>query len=409
MKESDIKQSEKEKRENKIIIITFLFMVAVSIIACIVAYGIKNDGKPTAEQLLSSVSMPNIPSQLDRQTVENFLNDELSLTLDVHSDIDYKYTSNQVTSEYHISSPVTGTLDVCKLSDGRSVVSIGGTLDLDLSSPYAEDVNEHLEKSYFLIANDGLYDADVFMRENNYTVSVNEAGEEQQVGDGGQWQFVNDRDINIDGLIEEWNKDHAVPVVSMNEAADTETLDQCFEEIKALLAKGAKVTSGEYKGQECWVLSNEIDFAKPKTKQTAIDLFTRLEASNGTFRHLNLSQFVEYFGDFAVVGFNLYFTDDGNGNYRLFVARIDLSKTRILEHFAYRLGIDASEMDKKMNFTINELYADLIILPAVPDTIKYGMEQIASYADEKVTEVQYSNVTENIHTPVGTVSDNTGE
>jgi hypothetical protein len=371
-------------------------MAVLIIIACALFGARMNEANtlPSAQTLMQYVEIPEIPETLNRDVINGFLDKERSYTLDAHIKLHYVYSANQTTWDYTVENPFVGTLDVCRLSDGRSVINVGGIMDTSVSGPYMNDMSDHMEKSYVAILNPDLSDADIFMRENNYSISVNEAGEEIRDGDEtGQWQFVNDKAMDIDSFISAYNEDHIVSADELNdygngESHDRLTMAESFGALKDLVAAGSKVSRGDYQGTECIVLENDMDFSDPETKAAASGIFKYLEQSNDTFYHWNLSQFVEYYGDYTVIKLSLYFLDNGDGTYELFVARADLSECRVIEHFADRMGIKLSDMEERMTFDVEEMYADLIILPYVPDDIRGNMEILADYADGRVEEIQ---------------------
>ncbi len=369
-------------------IIGVLILIGLLVTAIVFGTGEKQTAKtlPSAETLLSTINIPQFPNFITQDTVKMFLSQETSLSIDANLDVHYVEKKNQTTWDYTYRLPVSGTLQICSMDDGRSMISVGGVADYSITGPYIdhpEDGQKHYEKSYFLIINDTLEDADIYMREvNPESVSAN---------DIGSWQFVNDRDIDIQAVIDEYNKNHT------GDYTDSASMNTATEAFKVLLSNGSTVTEGNYKGLNTIILNNKLDFRDEAVRKDAQMIFEYLESFNSEFRHYNISQFLEYYGDFVVIKLNIFFTDNGDGTYSPYVVRIDLSESRIMDYLAKRSGKKLSEVEKYASFDINSAYVDIIILPQVPSSIKENMQALIEYTDERLIEKQYENIENETH------------
>ena len=350
-----------------------IFFIALLVAAILVTIQAgRKSNLPTAKELLTTVSMPQVPKTVTQDTVKNFLSDELSVSVIGDIDIHYVEKKNQSTIDMGYSLPFTGTLDIYTMEDGRNLISVGGVMDYGLSGPYIDDINSHYEKSYFVIVNDDLASADIFMRElSPDTVSDNSAG---------NWQFVNDRELDLAAVIDQYNKDHAA------DYTDSASMNKAVEGLKDMIARSAKVTEGKYRGTDCYVLTNKFDFKDKKTLARAQEFFASLQSFDSTFHHLNLSQFLEYYGEFTVINMQMYFSK--NDDPRLLACRFDLSELRFAEYLSKMLGKDIKEIRDTVSFDVNSMYCDIVFLPAVPDSIKQTMEDLVDYSDKRILDMQ---------------------
>lgn len=376
-------EKEQEERAIRRIILVSIALFILMITSLLLLSKPKKDDLPTAEALLSSIWIPQIPGQLSTELITQFLNRETSITVDAKMGFHYVAQVGQDTRDITYRFPFTGTLDICTLEDGRNLLSIGGTMDMELSGPYMDKMQEHYEKSYFAIVNPDLQDVDIYMRERSPytedesgTVSVNTA-------DAGNWQFINDRSIDLQAFIDEYNKDHE------GSAITGEDMNTAMAQLRTLLAKDAKVTYGSYRGTNTYVLSTRLDFKDAETKAMAQEMFRYLEVISSDFYHWNLSQFLDYYGEFTVINLKMFFTPSENNTYNLLACSFDLSEIRFIDYMAKRIGKDPAEFQKIAKFEPEEFRIDLIFLPGVPDTIKAYMNEIVKYTDERLVNIQY--------------------
>ena len=163
-------------------------------------------------------------------------------------------------------------------------------------------------------------------------------------------------------------------------------MNKAVEDLKDMIARSAKVTEGKYRGTDCYVLTNKFDFKDKKTLARAQEFFASLQSFDSTFHHLNLSQFLEYYGEFTVINMQMYFSK--NDDPRLLACRFDFSELRFAEYLSKMLGKDIKEVRDTVSFDVKSMYCDIVFLPAVPDSIKQTMEDLVDYSDKRLLNMQ---------------------
>lgn len=369
---------EKKKNSSEFSLKAPLALLAVVALMVVVVIFTVNYGKPTAKDLLLSIKLPEIPKQLTEENVRTFLSTERSFTINGDIDMHLVATDNSLTQDITYKIPMTVTLDIYQMEDGRNAISAGSYMDIAVLNPYAEDLEGEYEKDYFFIVNDSLADADVYMREYDTLTSDIELIDETE-STGGNWMFYNDRDINLQGFMDAYNADHA------DSPDNYEALQSAFGKLGKMIAKKAKVKEEDYNGTKTYVLTASIDFANEKNNSTGQQVMQFLQAYNDTFKYLNLSDFLKYYGKYVVADISMYFVENGD-SYSLLSVQVDFSKSRLEKYFLDRYKNVLKDKTDKITVDIDKLAFEFTILPAVPEEIKAIGANLDVYTAERMEE-----------------------
>lgn len=369
---------EKKKNSSEFSLKAPLALLAVVALMVVVVIFTVNYGKPTAKDLLLSIKLPEIPKQLTEENVRTFLSTERSFTINGDIDMHLVATDNSLTQDITYKIPMTVTLDIYQMEDGRNAISAGSYMDIAVLNPYAEDLEGEYEKDYFFIVNDSLADADVYMREYDTLTSDIELIDETE-STGGNWMFYNDRDINLQGFMDAYNADHA------DSPDNYEALQSTFGKLGKMIAKKAKVKEEDYNGTKTYVLTASIDFANEKNNSTGQQVMQFLQAYNDTFKYLNLSDFLKYYGKYVVADISMYFVENGD-SYSLLSVQVDFSKSRLEKYFLDRYKNVLKDKTDKITVDIDKLAFEFTILPAVPEEIKAIGANLDVYTAERMEE-----------------------
>lgn len=344
-------------------------LMMVSIVCFVVDYG-----KPSAKELLSSLKLPEMPKELTEESVREILATERSFTLNGYVNLRMVATDNSLTQDYTYEIPVTMTLDIYPLEDGRSAISMESYVKAAVTSPYADDMEGVYEKGYFFIVNSSLTDTDVYMREYNTLASDLSQIDENA---GGNWIFSNDRDIDVQAFVDAYNEDHK------DMPDNPEVMEKAFGKFGQLLAGGAKVTEEEYEGTMFYTLTTHIDFVKKKDRKLAMEVLELLQSGNDTFKYLNLSEYLEYYGRYIVVDVTMSFIKTGD-SYSFLTARVDFSQSRLEKYFTDRYKEVLQDKTDKIAVDIDQLFFEVILLPVVPEEVKCVGTFLDDYTTDKM-------------------------
>ena len=369
---------EKKKNSSEFSMKAPLALLAVVALMVVVVIFTVNYGKPTAKDLLLSIKLPEIPKQLTEENVRTFLSTERSFTINGDIDMHLVATDNSLTQDITYKIPITVTLDIYQMEDGRNAISAGSYMDIAVLNPYSEDLEGEYEKDYFFIVNDSLADADVYMREYDTLTSDIELIDETE-STGGNWMFYNDRDINLQGFMDAYNADHA------DSPDNYEALQSAFEKLGKMIAKKAKVKEEDHNGTKTYVLTASIDFANEKNNSTGQQVMQFLQAYNDTFKYLNLSDFLKYYGKYVVADISMYFVENGD-SYSLLSVQVDFSKSRLEKYFLDRYKNVLKDKTDKITVDIDKLAFEFIVLPAVPEEVKAIGANLDVYTTERMEE-----------------------
>ncbi len=361
--------------KKKFTVIPCIVISIALLMAGIVCFAV-DYGKPSAKELLSSLKLPEMPKELTEESVRGVLATERSFTLNGDVNLRMVATDNSLTQDYTYEIPVTVTLDVYQLKDGRSVISTESYVSAAVTSPYADDMEGVYEKGYFFIVNGSLTDTDVYMREyNTLTSDLSQIDEDTS----GNWIFSNDRDIDVPAFIEAYNEDHK------NMPDNSEVMEEAFGKIGELLARGAKVTEEEYEGNLLYTMTTHLNFARKNDRKLAMEALELLQSCNDTFKYLNISEFLEYYGKYIVVDVTMSFvkTDD---SYSFLTAKVDFSQFRLEKYFTDRYKKAFQDKTDKITVDIDKLFFEVILLPAVPEEVKYVGTFLDDYTTDKMVE-----------------------
>lgn len=379
--------TKKTKTNGWILLLDTLFAVVFIGIIIILNFIFQKDNEnktPTAEELLGSIEISSIPTQLDKDTIQTFLGTERGINLTAGLQLHIVSKVNQITADYTVTVPFRASLDTYQMDDGRYVVLADAGVGIKEESPYFNTNAGVMEKSYFAILNNDLSGGDIYTR-NYFDMEDYKIPNPNTVSDNkSSWNFVNDRDLNFDAMINAWNKDHEA------ESGNHLPISKIANGFKQILAEASEVSQGNYGDVPVYILHGHYDFSDTDTRTKWQELLRTLEAEDDLFKYWNLSSMLDYYGRYLVMDITMYFDakiKQDQTSYKLLLVKIDLSSSNLTQYLSDISGISVSTSRRTLETEIKEAYIELSFTDTVSDSLKDIIVNLDNYTTGRMEEM----------------------